>query len=47
MIQFIIDEKLLKRDQVEPLLKEAIELTDIFASSRKTASTKNKIDRMP
>jgi hypothetical protein len=29
------------------LLKEAGELTAIFASSRKTASTKNKIDRIP
>ncbi|CAB1057613.1 hypothetical protein D1BOALGB6SA_2366 [Olavius sp. associated proteobacterium Delta 1] len=34
-------EKLLKKNLVEPLLKEAEELTAIFASSRKTASTKN------
>jgi len=40
-LEFIIDEKLLKKNQVEPLLKEARELTAIFASSRKTASTKN------
>jgi four helix bundle protein len=39
-LEFIIDEKLLKKNQVEPLLKEAEELTAIFASSRKTASTK-------
>ena len=40
-LEFIIDEKLLKKNLVEPLLKEAVELTRIFASSRKTASTKN------
>ncbi len=40
-LEFIIDEKLLKKNLVEPLLKEAEELTAIFASSRITASTKN------
>ena len=40
-LEFIIDERLLKKNQVEPLLKEAEELTAIFASSRKTASKKN------
>ena len=40
-LEFIIDEKLLKKNLVEPLLKEAVELTRIFASSRKTASIKN------
>jgi len=39
-LEFIIDEKLLKKNVVEPLLKESKELTAIFASSRKTASTK-------
>jgi four helix bundle protein len=39
-LEFIIDEKLLKKNLVEPLLTEAVELTRIFASSRKTASTK-------
>ena len=39
-LEFIIDEKLLKATLVEPLLMEAEELTKIFASSRKTASTK-------
>ena len=39
-LEFIIDEKLLKKNLVEPLLREAEELTAIFASSRKTASTK-------
>jgi len=45
-LEFIIDEKLLKKNLVEPLLKEASELTAIFASSRKTAITKNKNDRI-
>ena len=40
-LEFIIDEKLLKKNLVEPLLKEAEELTAIFASSRITSSTKN------
>jgi hypothetical protein len=39
-LAFIIDEKLLKRNLVEPLLFEAEELTAIFASSIKTASKK-------
>jgi len=39
-LEFIIDEKLLKATLVKPLLMEAEELTKIFASSRKTASTK-------
>jgi four helix bundle protein len=46
-LEFIMDEKLLNKNQVEPLLKEAEELTAIFASSRKTASTKIKNDRIP
>ena len=46
-LEFIIDENLLKKNLVEPLLKEAEELTKIFASSRKTASTKTKNDRIP
>ena len=40
-LEFIIDEKLLKENLVAPLLKEAEELTKIFAASRKTASTNN------
>lgn len=36
-LEFIIDEKLLKKERVEPLLKEADELTAIFIASRKTA----------
>jgi four helix bundle protein len=39
-LEFIIDENLLKKNLVEPLLKEANELTAIFFSSRKTAKTK-------
>jgi four helix bundle protein len=36
-LEFIIDEELLKRNLVEPLLNEAEELTAIFIASRKTA----------
>ncbi len=46
-LEFIIDEKLLKKNIVEPLLQEAQELTAIFASSRMTASKKDKLDRIP
>ena len=40
-LEFIIDENLLRENVVKPLLQEAEELTAIFPSSRKTASTKN------
>jgi four helix bundle protein len=46
-LEFIIDEKMLKKNIVEPLFSEAIELTAIFASSRMTSITKNKNDRIP
>ncbi|MEA1978447.1 MAG: four helix bundle protein [Chloroflexota bacterium] len=46
-LEFIIDENLLKENLVKPLLQEAEELTAIFASSRKTASAKNKIGIIP
>ena len=36
-LEFIIDENLLKNHLVEPLVKEADEITAIFISSRKTA----------
>ena len=36
-MEFVIDEKLLKKEQVLPLLQEGGELTSIFVSSRKTA----------
>ena len=42
-LQFIIDEKLLKKELVEPLLKEAYELTAIFISSRKTARSEEGV----
>jgi hypothetical protein len=39
-LEFIIDERLLERDQVSPLLNEAHELTSIFIVSRRTAQKK-------
>ena len=36
-LEFIIDENLLKNHLVEPLVKEADEITAIFTTSRKTA----------
>ena len=36
-LEFIIDERLLGKERVLPLLREAGELTSIFVSSRKTA----------
>ena len=36
-LEFVIDENILKKKVVEPLLKEAQELTAIFVASRKTA----------
>ena len=41
-LEFIIDEELLKKELVEPLLKEADELTAIFIASRKTARNRTK-----
>ena len=40
-LEFIIDENMLKRDLVEPLMNEAAELTAIFITSRKTAKIKD------
>ena len=40
-LEFIIDEKMMKKELVDPLLKEAYELTSIFITSRKTASKDN------
>jgi four helix bundle protein len=42
-LEFIVDENLIKSNLVEPLLKEADELTAIFIASRKTARNKDKI----
>ena len=36
-LEFIIDEKLMPYDKVEPIKKEAHELASIFIKSRKTA----------
>ena len=36
-LEFIIDENMIKKDLVDPLFKEADELTAIFIASRKTA----------
>jgi len=36
-MEFIIDEKIMKKELVESLLNEAAELTSIFIASRKTA----------
>ena len=41
-LEFIIDEKLLEKERVFPLLKEADELTAIFVASRKTSRGKSK-----
>ena len=41
-LEFIIDENLLNSHLVEPLMKEAKELTAIFIASRKTARLKNE-----
>jgi four helix bundle protein len=40
-LEFIVDEALIKKVLVDPLLKEAYEITALFITSRKTAS-KNK-----
>ena len=39
-LEFIVDESLMERRLVEPLLREANELTAIFIASRKTARGK-------
>lgn len=44
-LEFIIDENLLKKQRIEPLLQEAKELTAIFMASRKTARKLNTKDR--
>ena len=36
-LEFIIDENMIERDLIDPLLKEADELTAIFVASRRTA----------
>ena len=39
-LEFIIDERMLRKEQVEPLRKESDQLTAIFTTSRKTAQGK-------
>ena len=41
-LEFIIDENLIKKDLVDPLFKEADELTAIFIASRRTARKGNE-----
>ena len=41
-MEFVIDEQLLNKAKVTPLLGEAKELTKIFVSSRKTARKNNQ-----
>jgi len=41
-LKFIIDDQLISKNRVLPLLKEVEELTAIFISSRKTARQKNR-----
>ena len=36
-LEFVVDEDLLKKERVEPLMSEAAELTAIFVASRKTS----------
>ncbi len=42
-LEFIIDEQLLKKQKVAPLLQEGNELAAIFISSRKTARKNNQL----
>ena len=41
-LEFIIDEKLMKKEKVLPLYTEAHELTSIFIATRRTAQNKRK-----
>lgn len=41
-LEFVIDEQMIERDLVDPLFKEADELTAIFIASRRTARQNNK-----
>jgi len=41
-LEFVIDEQLLKKQRIMPLLQEANELAAIFVSSRKTARKNNQ-----
>jgi four helix bundle protein len=41
-LEFIIEEELMKKERIVPLLQEAQQLTAIFVSSRKTLRTKKQ-----
>ena len=41
-LDFVMDEKLMKREKVLPLFNEAHELSSIFITTRKTAQKKNQ-----
>ncbi len=41
-LEFILDERMLKADQVDEFLKEAYELTSIFISTRMTANKQKR-----
>ncbi len=41
-LEFIVDEKLMKKEKVLPLYSEAHELTSIFIATRRTAQKKGK-----
>ncbi len=41
-LEFILDENIFSKEKVEPLFKEANELTSIFIASRKTAEKNNQ-----
>ena len=43
-LEFIMDENMIKRDLIDPLFKEADELTAIFIASRKTARKRKDAD---
>jgi len=43
-LEFIIDEKLMKKEKVLPLFKEAHELSSIFITTRRTAQKNKKIN---
>ena len=40
-LEFVVDEKLMDSNRIEPLIQEAKELTAIFVASRKTAGLRN------
>ncbi|MEF3691685.1 MAG: four helix bundle protein [Candidatus Moraniibacteriota bacterium] len=45
-LEIIVDSKLMKKDLIDPLLKEVNELVAIFVSSRKTSIENNKFKNL-